>query len=85
MLLSTLGLTFRWLILLLLTLLVSFSPSGRTDYSVIYLLIWSVTLFKGWIIIEDFMELKNAPIFLRYLIYSWLIITTSAVTLTVIY
>lgn len=85
MLLSTLGLTFRWLILLLLTLLVSFIPSGITSYSVIYLLIWIVTLFKGWIIIEDFMELKNAPVFLRRILYGWLIVNTSAVTLVVIH
>jgi len=84
MLAFTYSLTFRWFILLSLTLLVAFGPSGSKDSSVIYLAIWCVTLFKGWIIIEDFMELKNAPFFLRRLIYSWLIITISAITLTAI-
>ena len=85
MLVSASGLTFRWILLLLLTLLVAFSPSGITDNSVIYLLIWSATIFKGWIIIEDFMELKNAPVFLRRILYGWLIVNTSAVTLVVIH
>lgn len=81
----TSNLTFRWLLLLVLTILVAFSPNNSQNFPILYVVIWSVTLFKGWIIIEDFMELKEAPVFLRRIIYSWLIIATSAITLTAIY
>ena len=85
MLAFTQGLTFRWLLLLSLTLLVGLSPGNSEVFPYIYFVVWAVTLLKGWIIIQDFMELRDAPAILRRMVFGWLIITTSAVTLTAIY
>lgn len=82
---SVVGLTLRWLLLLALTVLVSFSPGNSQSFPYIYFVIWAVTLFKGWVIIQDFMELRQAPVILRRMVFGWLLATTSAVTLTAVY
>jgi|GEM_PF-1872215 len=79
------GLTFRWLLLLTLTVLVAFSPGNSQGFPYLYFVVWGVTLVKGWIIIQDFMELKQAPSILRHMVFGWLLVTTSAVTLTAVF
>ena len=35
--------------------------------------------------LQDFMELKQAPSILRHMVFGWLLVTTSAVTLTAVF
>lgn len=85
MFISETGLSVRWIVLLLLTILVAFSPGHNQGFPYLYFVVWGVTLVKGWIIIQDFMELKQAPSILRHMVFGWLLVTTSAVTLTAVF
>lgn len=76
-------LTIIWLLLLALTLVVTLNPSGVIHHWVYYL-VGFITLIKGWLIINDFMELKQAPTILRRLVQGWLTITTAAVMLSAV-
>jgi len=72
-----------WLLMLLLTLAVVL----RKPEHLILLAVaaWFAALIKGIWIIRYFMEMKQAPLFLQRILYGWLIITISAVTLTAIW
>ena len=74
-----------WLLMMLLTLMVAASPVGYSDPAFWYGMAWIVTLIKGWWIIQDFMELRQAPAFLRRILQGWLFITATAVALTAVW
>ncbi len=72
-----------WLLMLVLTLAVVVS---RPEHLILLAAAaWLATLIKGFWIIQYFMELKQAPLLLQRILHGWLLITTSAVTLTAIW
>lgn len=75
----------KWLIMLVLTVAVALNPANHQGAEFLYILIWGVTLLKGWWIIQDFMELRHAPLFLSRILQGWLLVTTSAVTLAAVW
>lgn len=74
-----------WLIMLLLTLVVALSPGNTGNLLLWTGLAWAATLVKGWWIIQDFMELRQAPAFLRRILQGWLFITATVVALTAVW
>lgn len=73
-----------WGILIALSLVVALSPAGGNSHIWFYVAAGIVTMVKGWLIINDFMELKHAPKILRRLVQGWLSVTTTAVVLSAI-
>lgn len=75
-------LTWVWGILIALTAIVALNPAGEQNQLWFYYAVGLVTLIKGWLIINEFMELKHAPKLLRRLVQGWLSVTTLAVVLS---
>lgn len=77
-------LTIIWATLITLTAIVALNPASGQLHIWFYCAVGIVTLIKGWLIINDFMELKHAPKILRRLVQGWLTVTTTAVVLSAI-
>lgn len=73
-----------WGILIALSLIVALNPAGGNNHSWFYIAVGIVTMVKGWLIINDLMELKHAPKILRRLVQGWLTISTAAVVLSAV-
>lgn len=73
-----------WGILIALSMIVALNPAGGNNHTWFYVAVGIVTLVKGWLIINEFMELKHAPKILRRLVQGWLSITTTAVVLSAV-
>jgi len=73
-----------WLLLLVATGITYWlGESGQMGHAsmVPVLIIFGISFFKGWVVINDFMALRQAPALWRNLLVGWLVLVISMILL----